>query len=342
MLPAGVHCYDPLEHALVQVGPPPQGDATAIVVTGVPWRTSWRYAERGYRHIYWDAGTMTAQLLAAADSAGLTAQLFTRFPDDEIARLVGADQTNEFPVAVISLGGEPSTLAATAPALQGEVDANPLEIPLAVTAQRAGDLDAWGEAWNRGPSIDTSAPGKKPVEHVVLARGSQRRMDPTRGLSAELLRTCLAVALRGIDLTHYVVVHDVAGVGAGVYRWPNLETPITAGNLREELFRICLDQGLGRDAAFVVIGVTDVSSLDDRSYREAQFAAGIVEGRLHLLAYSFGASASGMTFLDSEVPALVGADVDTLLFTCVGVPEYQSTPGGQPGTPTTIRMMTPR
>ena len=62
-------------------------------MTGVPWRTGWRYRERGFRHIYWDAGTMLAQLLALADSTGLTARLFTTFPDAEVAALVGADRT---------------------------------------------------------------------------------------------------------------------------------------------------------------------------------------------------------------------------------------------------------
>jgi hypothetical protein len=60
-LPAGVHWYDPLAHELAQVGPAPGGGAPAVVVTGVPWRTGWRYRERGYRHVYWDAGTMLAQ-----------------------------------------------------------------------------------------------------------------------------------------------------------------------------------------------------------------------------------------------------------------------------------------
>ena len=54
-LPAGVHWYDPLEHALARVGPPPRGGSLAIVVTGIPWRTGWRYRERGYRHVFWDA-----------------------------------------------------------------------------------------------------------------------------------------------------------------------------------------------------------------------------------------------------------------------------------------------
>jgi hypothetical protein len=49
-----------------------------------------------------------------------------------------------------------------------------------------------------------------------------------------------------------------------------------------------------------------------------------------------------MTFLDSEMPPLLGAPLDTLLFTCVGVPEYASTAGGPPGSPTAVRTMAPR
>ena len=105
---------------------------------------------------------------------------------------------------------------------------------------------------------------------------------------------------------------------------------------------MCLGQDLAHDAAFVVIAATDVSALDDREYREAQLAAGLVEGRLHLLAYGLGASASGMTFIDSEVPELLGEPLDALLFTCVGVPEYASARGGLPGAPTAVRQVTPR
>jgi SagB-type dehydrogenase family enzyme len=340
-LPGGVHWYDPLDHALVQVAPPPRGAAPAIVVTGVPWRTGWRYAERGYRHLYWDAGTVTAQLLVAADSAGVPAHLLTRFPDADVAALVGADGVHEFPLAVVGLGDAPIDVEASGPAAHGQVDADPVDLPLVTAAQRAGDRETFGEPWGCGAPVPVVEHGHAPVEQVVLARGSQRRMDPTRGLTEAVLRTCLDVALRGIDLTHHVVLHHVDGLAPGVYTWPDLDAPTASGDLREELFRICLDQGLGRDAAFVVIAVTDVGALDERGYREAQYAAGIVEGRLHLLAYSLGASASGMTFLDSEVPALLGVQIDTLLLTCVGVPAYRSTPGGSPGEPAQIRMITP-
>ena len=145
-----------------------------------------------------------------------------------------------------------------------------------------------------------------------------------------------------MDVPHYVVVHAVDGIAPGVYRWPDLSAPVLAAPLREEMSRIALDQGLAGDAAFVVIGATDVASLDDIEYREVQLAAGIVAGRLHLLAYAMGASASGMTFLDSEIPGLLGEPLDALLLTCVGVPEYVSAAGGPPGAPTRIRSVTPR
>jgi hypothetical protein len=152
----------------------------------------------------------------------------------------------------------------------------------------------------------------------------------------------MGVAMRGISLPHFVAVHDVDGLAPGVYRWRDLASPKAAGRMRDELFRIALDQGLARDAAFVVIGAADVSSLDDRGYREANLGAGIVEGRLHLAAYALGASASGMTFLDSEIPALVGEPLDGLLFTCVGVPEYTSATGGSPGRPVEVRKVVER
>jgi len=340
-LPAGVHWYDPQAHALVQVGPPPRAGTPTVVVTGVPWRTGWSYRERGYRHTYWDAGTMLAQLLAAADSAGLDQALYTRFPDRTVTELVGADGRHEWPVAIVAFGGEPA-LESTDRAAAGEVDAAPLELPLATAAQRAGDGDTLGEPWERGHPVEVPERGSDPVEQVVLSRSSQRRMDPNQSLSENVGRSALSVALRGIDLPHFVVVHAVDGLEPGVYRWPDLSAPVRAGDFRRELYRVALDQGLPRDAAFVVIGTADVSALDDREYREAQLTAGLVEGRLHLAAYALGAAASGMTFLDSEIPGLVGELLDGLLFTCVGVPEYQSKVGGPPGAPSEIRLVQPR
>lgn len=336
----GVHWYDPLEHALVQVGPPPRDGVPAVVVTGVPWRTGWRYRERGYRHVYWDAGSMLAQLLALADSAGHDARLYTRFPDATVAALVGAEAPHEFPVAVVAFGGIPA-LDATGEAKTGEVDAAPVEFPLATAAQAAGDQDTLGTPWERGDPVDVAV-GTPTTDAVILAKGSQRLMDPNRGLPADVLDAAMRVAMRGIDLPHFVAVHDVAGREPGVYRFPDLTTPVRTGAMRDELYEIALRQNLAGDAAFVVIAATEIAKLDSRGYREANLGAGLVSGRVHLVAYGLGAGATGMTFYDSEIPGLVGAPLDGLLFTCVGVPEYRSATGGLPGAPTDIRMVVSR
>jgi Nitroreductase family len=341
-VPAGVHWYHPREHTLVQVGPPPLGEAPALVVTGIPWRTGWRYRERGYRHVYWDTGSMLAQALAAAESAGLGPRLYSHFPDAAVSALVGADGVHEWPVAVLALGGGEPALVASGPAAVGQTDKAPVEFPLATAAQRAGDRDALGPHWDWGAPVDGPALSTLAVEDAVLTRGSQRRMNPARGLPQDLLRTSFTVALRGISLPHRIVVHDVTGLEPGVYRWPGLSAPVRPGALRGELYRVCLDQALPRDAAFVAIAAADLAALDDRAYREAHLAAGLAEGRLHLLAYAAGASASGMTFVDGMIPALLGEQLDAILFTCVGVPAYVSAAGGPPGAPTAVRLILPR
>jgi hypothetical protein len=297
--------------------------------------------------MYWDAGTMLAHLLALADSAGLSAALYTRFPDVAVAALVGADRVHELPVAVVGLGEAASGLEAprpepAGPAVTGEVDAVPVEFPLVTTAQRAGESDRIGLPWDRGDPVTVPLAASAPMESVIAARGSQRRMDSSRGLPKDLLCTCMQVAVRGINLPHWVVAHDVEGIRPGLYRWPDLSVPVRDAALRDELHRVCLGQTLARDAAFVTIAAAAIGRLDDREYREAHLAAGLTEGRLNLAASALDASASGMTFIDGQVPAFLCEPTDALLFTCVGVPQYASRAAGLPGAPSMVRPVAPR
>src|SRR6185503_12185566 len=110
-----------------------------------------------------------------------------------------------------------------------------------------------------------------------------------------------------------------ATYGRQLERLTRVRRAVRQTAMRDELYRVCLEQSLGRDAAFVAIAAAAIGSLGDAMYRDAQLAAGLAEGRLHLAAYALGASASGMTFDDSQVPALLGEPVDGLLFSCVGV-----------------------
>jgi hypothetical protein len=271
---------------------------------------------------------MLSQALAVGEDSGLAPRLRTVFPDAEVTRLVGADGVHEFPVALVTFGGGEPAIRPGGEAAAGEVDQRPpLEFPLVTKAQRAGDGDRLGDPWAGEP------PRSAGLDDVILLRGSTRTLDPSRSVSRELCEWSLTASLRGVRVPHFVAVHAVDGIEPGLYRWPLLDEPLRTGSLREELFRVCLDQELGRDAAFVVIAAADLDSLDDRGYREAQLAAGIVEGRLHLAAYALGIGASGMTFADTEIEALLGEALGGLIFTCIGVPTYRSRPGGAPGRP---------
>ena len=192
-----------------------------------------------------------------------------------------------------------------------------------------------------GAPVDVPLTASAPIDEVILSRGSVRLLDRTKSVSLEMFRTSMLAATRGIDVPHVVAVHAVDGMAPGIYRWPVAE-PVRTGDVRDELYVLALEQGLAQEAAFVTIGTTDVSAIDDRRYREAQLAAGLVEGRLHLLAYALDASACGMTFTDHRIADVVGERVDGLLLTCVGIPEYRSTAGGAPGAPTEVRLITPR
>lgn len=332
----GVHWYDPVNHALIQVGPAAEGEATTLVVTGVPWRTCWRYAERGFRHIYWDAGSMLAQTLVLADSARLGPRLWTRFADAKIARLVGADGVQEFPVALVGLGpGEPA-IQPLGDAARGSIGELPVEFSLITLAQRAGDEEHLGDPWPATPPLLGEVPTSADLDTVILRRGSTRVMDPTATVAREVFEFSLAASLRGTTVPHFIAVHGVEGMDAGLYRWPGLDHPLRRELLREEMLLVGWEMNLARDAAFVVMAAADLETLDDRGYREAQLDAGMVEGRLHLAAFALGIGASGLTFLDSEIEGLLGEQLAGLLFTCVGVPTYRNKAGGWPGRPVSI------
>jgi hypothetical protein len=279
---------------------------------------------------------MLAQTFALADSAGWRPRLWTRFADVEVTRLVGADGIHEFPLALVGLAdGEPA-IGAAGEAARGAVDPAPTEFPLITRAQHAGDGDHLGEPWAVGPPLPDPAPASDDLDAVILRRGSTRLMDAGAVMPRGVFDWSLAASLRGSRVPHFVAVHAVERLAPGLYRWPDLETARRRGSLRDEVYRVCFDQELCRDACFVLMAAIDLASLDDCGYREAQIGAGIVEGRLHLAAFALGFGASGMTILDSELEHLLDEPLAGLLFTCVGMPTYRNKPGGPPGEPVVI------
>ena len=361
-VPDGVHHFSPLEVGLttIRTGALTSGPACWLVLTGIPWRTAWKYGERGFRHLYWDAGTMLANLLAMADACGLDARVWTGFVDDDVARLVGVDGVTEFPLALVSIGADDET---DAPTDLSPIDVDverisphPIDFPLITQAQQAGALaDAAAVADWRAHSVDGSPTRARvdppseaaddSIEEVILRRGSTRIMRPDTATAA-LLHWGLAVAARPapVDfaapgttlLEHNLSVHGIEGVEPGAYRWRDGDLELVRpGQFREITQQLCLNQPLGGDSAYTAFHTADLDMVLDalgaRGYRVAQLEAGLASGRLSLAAFTLGGGATGLTFFDEPVRRFFATSASCMLVTSVGIPEYRNTPGGRPG-----------
>jgi SagB-type dehydrogenase family enzyme len=76
------------------------GGEVVLALTGILWRTAWKYGDRGYRHLFWDAGTMLANLLELADRE---ARVITGFVDDDLNGVLGVDGIDEAALALLQL-----------------------------------------------------------------------------------------------------------------------------------------------------------------------------------------------------------------------------------------------
>lgn len=371
-LEAGVYHFAPLEHRLT---PLRHGDhrsfagvdtPLAIVLTGIAWRTTWKYGERGWRHLYWDAGTLLANLLAAADAHGLAHRTLLGFDDATVCDLLGIDGVSEMPLAIATLGpgGYEWPEAPVLDLLSMEVASlapNPIRLPLLERAQAGSALLAEEvESWRQArPANAREAPtkvegpnaGDDLIEDVILRRGSTREMVrrqvPRGHLEWPLRAATRAVGFdvipRGSLLDHYVNVHAVDGFEAGAYRQTGdgLELVRRSNTARDESTSLCLGQPLGGESAYTVFHSGELgpilSGLGSRGYRVAQVESGVVSGRIALCAFALGLGATGLTFFDDAVARYFDATAQPMLVTSVGVPAKPPAPAGTPGRPITLR-----
>jgi SagB-type dehydrogenase family enzyme len=380
-LPAGVYHFEPAEFALRRLR---DGDFRArlaaaateptiarlplcLVLTGIPWRTTWKYGERGYRHLFWDAGAIVANLLAVAAAAGWEARVLLGFVDQEVSGLLGLGEPEEYPLALVTVAAPAAAQATGSPPLEPislrarPLSRSPRSYPLGAAAQRAGELptaeavSAWRSKASRPraqPATPTLPAGDAPaapaatdtIETVILRRGSTRRFV-RRPIPRGALGWAMAAATRAVPgdfvppqatlLEHFLAVHGVQELIPGSYRWDQGAFQLLrAGAERARTRSLCLGQDLGGDAAATVFHCAQLKpilqALGERGYRAAQLEGGVAAERLQLAAFALGVGASGLTFLDDDVSAFFGTRAAPMLTVAVGVPAYQARPGRRP------------
>ena len=376
-LPAGAYHFNPVEFALRRLRAGDHrpflawaaadggvgGAPVTLVLSGIPWRTTWKYGERGYRHLFWDSGAILANMLAVTETVGITSRVLIGFVDHDVSHLLGLGSPEEYPLVIVPLAGGPAGARPPAgidrpPAIDHRVhplSPSPLHHEHLATVHRAGVLDDADEVtgWRAATAhlgtpatggIAVPPSGRGTLEDVIVRRGSTRRYahDP---VGEDVLRWGLAAAARPVPadfaaegrtlLEHFLAVHAVEGVAPGIYRWVrgSLEQ-IGRATFRQQAAHLCLDQPLGGDGAFDVFHCAALGDVIEQSgargYRSALLEAGTVMGRFQLAAYALGHGASGITFYDDEVSAFLGTEASPMLVTTVGVPAYRPRPGKRP------------
>jgi SagB-type dehydrogenase family enzyme len=336
----GLYSFDPLTPGLVRLA---EGDARAavgaaaasdgaeafVVLTGIHARTGWKYMERGYRHTWWDAGTMLANLLALAAADGLDPRLHVGFHDRELNGLLGIDGTSEYALAVLALGRAGAPVAWTAhPAPRASAEAR--RFPLAEAAHTASAFSGTDavRAWQ---SPEPGAEPKLPRDELLAAirrRSSVRRYSDTplpRDAFAELLDWSEAPIPADVPsvVEQLVTLAAVEGLEPGIYDAQlTLLRARDRGELRQDAGFAAMEQDHPQRAAANVFQMADldgvVERLGERGYRWAQLEAGIRAGRLQIGAFMRGWGAAASTFYDVEVSKLLETDASPLLMVAVG------------------------
>src|SRR5215472_7503173 len=178
-LAAGVYHFCPGDFALrrlregdfrgalaLAAGDEPMAERPAIlVVTAIYWRNAWKYQARAYRHLFWDSGTMLANLLAVGDGLGLAPRVVTGFVDLEVNRLLGLDPSREVALELIALGPEAAAAPAGAPPASIDHATLPLsssevDYPLVRAIHAASSLATATavSAWREGAWRETAPP----------------------------------------------------------------------------------------------------------------------------------------------------------------------------------------
>lgn len=119
-LPAGLYYYHPLKHILIRLDTPEDisqkvydgclqqnmvlQSAVTFIFSAVPYRTSWRYCQRGYRYLYMDAGHVGQNLQLACEAVGAGACPIGAYQDEAMNDIIGADGIEEFVIYVWTVG----------------------------------------------------------------------------------------------------------------------------------------------------------------------------------------------------------------------------------------------
>ena len=364
---AGVYHYDPLGGFLQQLraGRVPvipkaiSGVFASIYITGIFFRSAWKYRRRAYRYVLLDAGHLLENLRLSLMAMGLPFSIHLDFDDDHAGLLLGLDPQREVCLVGVHLtaAGEPlndmpqalaplpSEILDASRVSDGEIIYDPI-----LQVHRAGCQEAPGETVptahvdlgldSLSESVTSWHPLPNPFEthgpdyvDVLRRRRSRRNFVPKR-MEQETVLDVLALVARAVvagpqsnALATGCLVGPEQALPAGFYLLDAAKHRVglvAAGDTMASMAAACLDQMWLKNAAMHLLFISTPSLLDQfwgaRGYRYAMIEAGRLGQQAYMAATALGLGACGIgAIYDHEAAAMLDLPGDAALFYLVGV-----------------------
>jgi SagB-type dehydrogenase family enzyme len=271
------------------------------VFSAIFWRSTWKYRARAYRYCFWDAGTILANLLAAANADGLAVEILTAFEDSPVDRLIDVDGEHEGVVCLVAIGRSRSALKPT-PESSPVTKASSLAplgldtVPLSTRettyedlakVHRASRLESSDEVRTLAAAhlkFETAPFAAESVSlpvlptdeamglgETILRRGSARSFARD-SITAEELATIMATsrALLHVDFPPlaeaYLIVNAVDDLPSGAYYYRRESGSfdlLKSGDFRAEAGYLCLEQAIGADCSALICYMADLERVLD-------------------------------------------------------------------------------
>jgi len=330
-LAPGVYHHDLFNGCLtrLQQGSPPliapvsQSVVATFFITGIFFRSAWKYRSRAYRYVLLDAGHLLENLRLALRALNLCFSIHLDFDDSQVQRLLGVDGQREVCLVCVHLHGQHdptklSTALNTAPmgddprARASRVSEREIAYPEILDVHRAGQ-GSGSQAAKASAPVDTfrcqptswiplepaPQPAVRDVAEVLRQRRSRRNFVPDdvvpddwmtfMGLiSASLKKTSLMPQACREAVIPGILAGQGLPVPPGVYR-----LDAQAGRLGvlgnrlslEAMAAACLDQMWLKHAGLHLLLMTDLAVLE-RTWGARGYRYAMIEaGRLGQQAY---------------------------------------------------------
>jgi len=306
---------------------------TSFFLTGIFFRSAWKYRARAFRYVLLDSGHLLENLILALASEDLAFTCHYDFRDEKVGQLIGLDSQREVGLVCVNVLGKPLPVT-QAPVAQDTTAVDPLPDKIIeagrvshrevvyddiLEACRAGiqepasdrvqvtmfnDIGVTPTSWVSIEKSDTDSE-EQSYPQAVLHRRSKRNYINQLLAKKKFMRLldllCRSARQDGDDdpfacLTVGFLTGNIDGFEPGFYLLDPEKRragQVISGNLLEAMALVCLDQKWLTNAAAHFLFMANLKVLDQNYGARGYRYAMLNAGRLGQLIY-LGATALGL------------------------------------------------